>query len=502
LENSRQRIEVSNTILIDGSWSKREGVHKNINPASGETISLQAVAKKDDVEAAIDSASAALVDWQESRPYERYEILDRVANLLLERAAKIGEVLSLESGKLLQEAIGEVRLSADYFSWFAECARRLEELIAVDGRPNGPQMVLQKPAGVVASLTPWNFPVSIQARKLAPALAAGCTIVARSSEEAPDSVVELFKCLLDAGLPDGVANYLTGPAKAIVDPIVSDPRVRVVSFTGSTRVGKMLYEQSAPTMKRLALELGGAAPFIVFEDADLEHTLEQAMLAKFRNCGQSCVAANCFYVEDGIYEDFVAGLAGRVASLRLGDPLLNETTLGPLINSSARRSMEDIRNRAQEEGFELTVSAPELPTRSGLSPDSFFAPTLLANLAFETIDPNFLHEEIFGPVALVVGFSDVEKLLNHLSQSSLGLAGYVFSQDVGRATQIAASLQVGIAGVNEGLATAVNVPMGGVKESGLGREGGHLGLEEFLDHQYLAMRDRPISALLSWRRPR
>lgn len=493
-------MEVTQSILVNGAWRDAGNSREIVNPATGEVISRQAEAGRAEAEEALDAASEALVDWQQSSPYERSQLLSRVAELLLERADGIGKTLALESGKRLQEAIGEVNLSADYFFWFAGEARRLEELVTVDGRPSGPQMILQKPAGVVASLTPWNFPVSIQARKVAPALAAGCTVVARPSEEAPNSVVEFFQCLVDAGFPDGVVNLLTGSASEVVDPIMEDPRVRVVSFTGSTRVGKMLYEKSAHTMKRLALELGGSAPFIVFEDTDLDFVVEEAMLAKFRNCGQSCVAANCFYIEDGIYDEFVDKLSDRIRSLQLGDPLQERTTVGPLINPEARSSMEEVRDRAAEEGFELVASAPELSNGSGLSDDSFFAPPLLAIPDYQKADGGFLREEIFGPVSLVAGFSDTQELIKHVAKSPVGLAGYVYSGDVSKALRVAANLHVGIAGVNESLATAVNVPMGGVKDSGLGREGGHLGLEEFLDHQYLAMKDRPLSALLSWMR--
>lgn len=493
-------MEATQSVLVGGSWRNGGASREILNPATGEVISHQAEAGGAESQKAIDTASAALVDWQESSPHERYQMLDQVAELLLERSGELGKTLSLETGKLLREAVGEVKLSADYFSWFAGEARRLEELVAVDGRPAGPQMVLQKPAGVVASLTPWNFPVSIQARKVAPALAAGCTVVARPSEEAPNSVIGLFQCLLDTGVPDGVVNLLTGPAKEVVDPIMEDPRVRVVSFTGSTRVGKILYEQAAPTMKRLALELGGSAPFIVFDDADLDFAVEEAMIAKFRNCGQSCVAANCFYVQDGVYEAFVEKLAEKVRSLRPGDPLDDETTVGPLINPEAKRSMQEVQDRATEEGFEFVASAPELPEESGLSRDSFFAPPLLATPDYQSVDGEFLRQEIFGPVTLVTSFSEVQEVVDHVAKTPVGLAGYVFSGDTSKALKVAASLHVGIAGVNESLATAVNVPMGGVKDSGLGREGGHLGLEEFLEPQYLAMRSRPLSALFSWSR--
>jgi len=256
----------------------------------------------------------------------------------------------------------------------------------------------------------------------------------------------------------------------------------------------MLYEKSAPTMKRLALELGGCAPFIMLEDADLEQALEQAMIAKFRNCGQSCVAANTFYVHDSLYEDFVTGLAERVGALKLGDPLQEETTLGPLINAERRGAMEELREQATEAGFEPGASAPSLDAEgSGLSPDCFFAPELLLASSFEKVDPAFLWTEIFGPLVPVVGFSDSERLIPALNQNPLGLAGYVFSTDVAKAMRVAAGLEVGIAGINEGVTIAANMPTGGVKDSGLGREGGHVGMEEFLEPQYLAARGRPFS---------
>ena len=488
------QTEQTKSILIGGKWRDGNTLREVVNPATREVVSRQAEVSEDEVREAIDTASEALDVWRRTSAFERSEILGRVAALLLERAEDIGKTLTLESGKLLTEAVGEVRFAADYFSWFAGEARRLEQLVTVDGRMSGPQMVAKKPVGVVASLTPWNFPVSIQARKVAPALAAGCTVVARPSEEAPNSVVELFRCLVNAGLPDGVANLLTGPAGEITELMLEDPRVRFISFTGSTRVGKMLYERSAPTMKRLALELGGCAPFVVLEDADLEHTLEQAMIAKFRNCGQSCVAANVFYVHDNLYEDFVSGLAERVRTLKLGDPLREETTVGPVINADRREAIEELREQATFAGFEPVASAPSLSEDSGLPLDCFFAPELLTAPSYETVDPELLQTEIFGPLMLVAGFPELERLIPALNRNPLGLAGYVFGKDVAKAMQVANRLEVGIGGINEGVASATNVPMGGVKDSGLGREGGHIGMEEFLEPQYLAVRGWPFSA--------
>ncbi|WP_273846774.1 NAD-dependent succinate-semialdehyde dehydrogenase [Rubrobacter calidifluminis] len=476
-------------MFIGGVWRTRSSSFEVMNPATGEVISRQALADEEDAKEAVEAAAGALDRWRKTPAFERARILERVSRLLVERAEVIGEVLALESGKLLGEAVGEVHFAADYFRWFSGEARRLQRFTCVEGRDGGPQMILRKPAGVAACLTPWNFPVSIQARKIAPALAAGCTVVARPSEEAPNSVVKLFGCLEEAGFPEGVANLLTGPAEEITRPMLEDPRVRVLSFTGSTSVGKKLYERSAATTKRLALELGGCAPFIVLEDADLGLAVEQAMVSKFRNCGQSCVAANVFYVHDRCYEEFISGLGERINDLRLGDPLREETTLGPLINVERRRAVEEIRDRALERGF-ARVAAARMPSRQdGIYPECFFPAELLVSRDYRDTDQHLLRTEIFGPLALVVGFSDLSELIGHLKQNPLGLAAYVFSHDETKALRVASSLEVGIAGVNEGLASAANVPMGGVKDSGIGREGGHEGLEEFLEYQYIATRD-------------
>ena len=483
------------SLYIGGAWSAGDATTTVLNPATGQPCAHVARGAADDTRAAIDAAAAAFPAWGSAGALERAGALRRTAAQLRDRAEPIGHTLATETGKLLAEAIGEVRFSADFFDYYAEEALRLERMVSSGGRPSGPQLLARKPAGVAASLTPWNFPVSLQARKLAPALAAGCTVVARPSDEAPASVVALFRCLADAGLPDGVANLVTGPAAETTAPALTDPRVRVVSFTGSTEVGKALYRDAAGTMKRLALELGGCAPFVVCADADLELAAEQAMLAKFRNGGQSCVAANCFFVEAAAYEPFVDALAGRIRALRLGDQLDPDTTQGPLINRRRREALEAFLGQAEDTGFEPVAAAPGLEAADGLAPDCFLAPRLLAARSYRDVAPEVLETEIFGPVALVTGFDDIGDLIAQLNRNPLGLAGYVFSRDRAKAVRIALALEVGIAGVNEGLAAAANMPMGGVKESGLGREGGHAALEEFLDMQYLALRGGPVGAL-------
>jgi succinate-semialdehyde dehydrogenase / glutarate-semialdehyde dehydrogenase len=484
------------SLLIGGRWEARDDHTAVADPATGKPFAHVARGTRADAEAAIDAAAGAFGAWRATSALERSQILAATAALLRERAEDIGHTLAVESGKLRFEAVAEVRFAADYFTYYAAEATRADRLSIIEGRPSGPQLLLRKPAGVAASLTPWNFPVSIQARKVAPALAAGCTVVARPSEEAPVSVVELFRCLEEAGLPAGVANLVTGPARELSDPILADARVRVVSFTGSTGVGKALYAQAAGTMKRVALELGGCAPFVVCADADLDLAVEQAMIAKFRNNGQSCVAANCFFVERPLYDRFVAALGERIGSMRTGDQLDPATDLGPLIDGRRRDGIAELADRATAASFEHVVTgpAPELGGDRELVADAFFAPQLLAAADHSNVDEDFLATELFGPLALVAGFDDLNGLIARLNRNPLGLAGYVFAGETDRATRIAAALEVGISGVNEGLAGAVNMPMGGVKDSGLGREGGHVGMEEFLDLQYIAQRAAPLGS--------
>jgi succinate-semialdehyde dehydrogenase/glutarate-semialdehyde dehydrogenase len=474
-------------LFIAGEWRTGGDEIVVTNPGTGEAIGRLARGDATAARAAIDAAADAFPAWRDTSALDRAGILARTAALLNERAEEIGMLLARESGKLLFEAVAEIQFSAEYFGYYAAEAPRAEWMTLVEGRPSGPQLLLRKPAGVAASLTPWNFPVSIQARKLAPALAAGCTVVARPSDEAPLSVVELFRCLEEAGVPAGVVNLVTGPARELTDPILDDARVRVISFTGSTGVGKDLYARSAPTMKRVALELGGCAPFVVCADADVELAVEQAMIAKFRNNGQSCVAANCYFVETPVYDEFVAKFGERIAAMRTGDQLDDASDLGPLINGRRRRALEELAEQALRAGFEHVASGAPAEQTS----DAFLAPQLLAAPDYTQVDAAFLETELFGPIAPVAGFGDVETLLGDLSRNPLGLAGYVFSRDTAKATRIASRLEVGIAGVNLGVAGAVNMPMGGVKDSGLGREGGHVGMEEFLDLEYIAQRAEP-----------
>lgn len=449
-----------------------------INPATEEILSEIGYGGPKDAVTAVEVAAEAFRTWRHTTPRQRSDLLYRTATLLRERGEEIGTILSLETGKRRQEGIGEIRFAAEYFQWFAEEVRRPHGLIATHEAQNRRHYTISQPAGVALTLTPWNFPISIQARKLAPALAAGCTVVARASQKAPLAVLELFRCLQEAGFPEGVVNLIQGPATKTTEVMFQHPAVRVVSFTGSTRVGQSLIRQSAAGVQRLALELGGDAPFLVFPDANLEQAVEGAMIAKFRNNGQSCIAANRFYVHDDVYEEFVERFAGRVSALKLGNPMENESDLGPMIDDTARRNLKKLEQEARAGGAVLLNETQSVPEQG-----FFIAPMLLGNVPPNT---SFGCSELFGPAAPIFRFHEEDEVIAAANGTDMGLAGYVYTHDYARSIRVTEALECGIVGHNTPLPSVSFTPMGGHKKSGLGREGGHLGMEEFLEVKYVA----------------
>lgn len=467
--------------FVAGEWVAPQGRQAVAvrNPTTGEVMAEIGYGDARDAQQAVAAAAAAFRTWSRTTSRARAEFLYRVASLLRERQHKMGALLALESGKRLAEAVAEVRFASEYFQWFAEEARRPDGQWYPQEAANKRHWSRTKPAGVALCLTPWNFPVSIQARKLAPALAAGCTVVSRPSQKAPLSVMELFRCLADAGVPPGVANLIHGPAGPTTEAMMSHPAVRVVSFTGSTPVGQSLVKQSAAALQRLALELGGNAPFIVFDDADLDKAAESAMVAKFRNNGQSCIAANRFYVHERVMDAFIERFAGRITGMRVGDPLHLATDLGPMIDEDSRNDLARIIDDAVARGASPLFNPPESP------PDgSFLPPVLLGDVPEGT---RLAREELFGPCAPVFSFRDEEEVVARANQTDMGLAAYVFTSHVARATRVTESLDYGIVGLNHALPSVVFAPMGGMKLSGMGREGARIGMEEFLEHQYVSL---------------
>lgn len=469
------------SMYIDGVW--RASNHRDlldvINPATGSAIAELSYGGVDEAMEAVETAARAFGAWKLTTARTRADMLLEASRILLKRAEEIGYVLAVESGKRLAEAVGEVKFAAEYFRWFAEEARRPEGAYIPNEVQNKRHWTRAQPAGVALCLTPWNFPVSIQARKLAPALAAGCTVVARPSQKAPLSVIEVFKCLEEAGFPHGVVNLIHGPAVSTTEAMMGHPAVRVVSFTGSTAVGQSLVKSSARQLQRLALELGGNAPFIVFDDADVEKAVEGAMVAKFRNNGQSCIAANRIYVHDSVYEEFVTRWAATVSRMKLADPVTNpQSDLGPVIDDKARQQLLVLADEAIAGG-----ARPIHPKLQHPDDGFYLSPLLLENVPSDT---TFARAELFGPMSPIFRFSDEDEVIKLANDTDMGLAAYVYTNHAGRGARMTEALEYGIVGWNNALPSVAFAPMGGWKQSGLGREGARIGMEEFQEVKYVS----------------
>lgn len=469
------------TVLVNGTWTDGDSGYDVTDPATGELVGQVGWGGPADAVRAADAAAAAFDGWAATPARRRGDLLRDAADLLDSRRDELAVLLAREAGKRLPEAAGELAFSAEYFRWFAEQARRPTGMDLPAEAPGRAHRVLRHPAGVVASLTPWNFPCSIQARKLAPALAAGCTVVARVSEKAPLAVTEMLRCLTDAGLPAGVVNLVHGPAPEQVAALLDHEAVRVVSFTGSTHVGTQIMAAAARRVVRPVLELGGDAAFVVLDDADVPAAVEGALLAKFRNTGQSCIAANRFLVHRSVHDEFVSRFVSAVDAMTVGNGLSDPLPdLGPVIDDDRARALSSLVDEAVDAGATVLTAPRDLPPTG-----SWTAPALLGDVPTGT---RLSCEEVFGPVAAITAFDDDEQALRLADVGDMGLAGYVWSRDTGRGERFAARMPAGIVGVNDPLPSVVFAPMGGVRRSGLGREGGHEGLDEFTEAQYLAVR--------------
>jgi succinate-semialdehyde dehydrogenase/glutarate-semialdehyde dehydrogenase len=469
------------TTLIGGVWQSTGSTKEICNPATGSAVGVVDYSGASAAVAAVDAAAVAFPSWADTAPRARARALDEAASLIRERADAIGGTLAAEAGKRLPEAIGEVVASAEYFRWFAEEVRRPRGELHPHEADDRRHLTVPRPAGVVASLTPWNFPCSIQARKLAPALAAGCTVVARVSEKAPLAVTEMFRCLTDAGLPDGVVNLVHGPAQEITSAYLSHSAVRVVSFTGSTAVGSGVMAIASRRIVRPLLELGGNAPFIVFDDADLDRAVDGALIAKFRNTGQSCIAANRFFVQSGVYDEFVSRFAKAVDSMTIGDGSADPVPdLAACIDQQRVDAVTRLVSDAEGSGATRVTRDRVLPSRG-----AFCAPALLVDVP--DADP-LSSTEVFGPAAAIHRFEDDDEVVVRANATEMGLAAYFYTTDQSRLWRIAEHLEAGIVGVNDPLPSVPFAPMGGAKQSGLGREGSAVGLSEFEESRYLSIR--------------
>lgn len=450
------------------------------NPATGEAVGTVPYGGKVEAEQAIEAAHEAYQTWSKTTAYERATYLQNLYRLLIEHQEELAKLMTLEMGKPLQESRGEVLYAASYIEWYAEESKRIYGETIPSHLANKRLQVWRKPVGVVAAITPWNFPLAMLTRKLAPALAAGCTFIMKPSGESPLTAVKLAELCEKAGIPEGVINLVTGSSSAIGEAFMENQKVRKITFTGSTAVGKQLIEQSADQVKRLSLELGGHAPLIVLEDADLDLAVKGAMASKFRNAGQTCVCANRLYVQSSIYEAFVEKFSEAVKQLKVGNGLEEGSQIGPLINEKAIEKVTRHVDNAIANGATAVVGGSELTDSGG----SFYAPTVLRDVASDML---IMNEETFGPIAPIQSFDSIEEAIELANDTPYGLAAYVFTESVGKGTRLIEQLEYGIVGWNDGAPSAAQAPFGGMKESGMGREGGKEGIEGFLETQYVSI---------------
>lgn len=466
--------------LIGGEWSKSGAGQIDVtNPATGAVIARVPNAGAEETKRAIQAAHAAYPAWRAKTANERAVLLRKLAAVITENQEDLAQILTAEQGKSLAESRGEVGMSAAYVLWFAEEARRVYGETVPSPWADRKILVTKEPIGVVAAITPWNFPSSMIARKLAPALAAGCPIVIKPASQTPLSGLAWGKLCQMAGIPDGLVSILTGPARAIGGELTGNPLVKKVTFTGSTEVGKVLLQQAAGTVKKVSMELGGNAPFIVFDDADLDRAVAGAMLAKFRNSGQTCICTNRFLVQDGIYDAFAEKLAEAANKLKVGDGTHEGVAQGPLIDMAAVEKTETHIRDALDKGGKVIAGGH----RHALG-GQFFEPTVVVNA---TPAMEVAREETFGPLAPLFRFKDEAEAIHMANDTEYGLACYFYTRDLGRMFRVSEALEYGMVGVNEGIITTEVAPFGGVKESGLGREGGRLGIEDYLEVKYICV---------------
>jgi succinate-semialdehyde dehydrogenase / glutarate-semialdehyde dehydrogenase len=474
----------SSKMYYDGEWV--DAISRNnesvINPATGEVIASVPSADRRDVSAAIDSAHSAFNMWAGKTPAERSICLFKTYENLVERADEIANILTLEQGKPLIEAKGEVLFAAEYFRWYSEEAKRVYGETLPSPASNKRLMVIRQPIGVVAAITPWNFPALMLARKIAPALAAGCPVVVKPAEQTPLTAIAIFQAFATAGFPAGVVNLVTGKGSVLGPEFLENKKVKKITFTGSTAVGKYLLKGSAEQIKKVSLELGGHAPFIVFDDADIDAAVEACIISKFRNAGQTCICSNRIYVQDTIMDQFAEKLAEQVNSLKMGNGIAEGIDVGPLIDTHALAKVQEQVDDATSKGAKVVTGGSRWDAE-GLN-GAYYLPTILSK-----VDETMLicHEETFGPVAPLISFSNEEEVLKKANNSNYGLASYVFTNDLGKAFRVSESLEVGMVGVNDPLPTVAQSLFIGWKESGLGYEGGKYGMDQYLQMKYISM---------------
>jgi succinate-semialdehyde dehydrogenase/glutarate-semialdehyde dehydrogenase len=473
---------VPRQLFVGGEWRDAGGGATLAveDPSTGEPLVGVADATPEDATAALDACVAVQAEWAAHPPRERGEILRRAWEKIGERADELALVMTLEMGKPLAESKAEITYASEFFRWFAEEAVRIEGRFATAPNGQGRLITMRQPVGPCYAITPWNFPMAMGTRKIGPAIAAGCTMVIKPAQQTPLSMLALARILEEAGLPAGVLNVITSSSSSEVSkPIISDPRLRKLTFTGSTEVGRKLVEQSAEGLLRTSMELGGNAPFLVFPDADVDAAVEGAVVAKMRNMGEACTAANRFHVAERVQDEFAEKLAGKLRAMKVGRGTDDDVKVGPLIDSDQRSKVDELVRDAVGKGAEAVLGGT---ARDGAG--YFYEPTVLAGVGD---DARLLKEEIFGPVAPVIGFGDEEAAVAAANDTDFGLVAYVYTSDLKRAFRVCEALQTGMVGLNQGMVSNPAAPFGGVKASGFGREGGREGIDEYLEVKYVAM---------------
>ncbi len=478
----QQAVEqVPKQLYIGGEW--RDGGKGTLaveDPSTGEALCEVADASVQDAQAALDAAVAAGPEFAKMAPRDRGEILRRAFEKVIERKEELALLMTLEMGKAFRESLAEITYAAEFLRWFSEEAVRIEGRYAVNSNGQGRVLTMKQPVGPCLMITPWNFPLAMGTRKIGPAVAAGCTMVVKPAQQTPLSMLALVKILEECGLPGGVLNLFTASASGeTTAPLIADPRLRKMSFTGSTEVGRRLMAQASDTLLRLSMELGGNAPFIVFEDADLDAAVAGAMVAKMRNMGEACTSANRFHVAGSVAEQFADKLAAKMGAMKLGRGVDDDVDVGPLIDSNQRAKVSELVQDAIGRGARAVVGGQ---AREGAG--YFYNPTVLTDVPDNA---ELLREEIFGPVAPVKAFTDEDQAIAAANDTEYGLVAYVFTRDLKRALRVVEGLETGMVGLNQGMVSNAGAPFGGIKQSGFGREGGHEGIEEYLDTKYVAV---------------
>ena len=481
--SQEQRVidQVPKELYIAGRWrAGTKGTLAVEDPATGEPLCEVADASTDDAVAALDTAVGAAEEWSRHPPRERGEILRRAFEAIVAREEELALLMTLEMGKPVTESKAEIAYGAEFLRWFSEQAVRIEGRYGVAPNGQGRLLTMKQPVGPCLLITPWNFPLAMGTRKIGPAIAAGCTIVVKPAQQTPLSMLMLAKILEEAGLPGGVLNLVTASSSSeTMSPLIADPRLRKLSFTGSTEVGRKLMEQASQSLLRLSMELGGNAPFIVFEDADIDAAVQGALIAKMRNIGEACTAANRFHVAAPVASQFAEKLAEKIGAMKVGRGTEQDVQVGPLIDDTQRSRVADLVEDAVDKGARVLVGGTR---RDG--PGYFFDPAVLADVPD---DAELLREEIFGPVAPVKGFDDEDAAIAAANDTEYGLVAYLYTSDVKRALRVVEKLDTGMVGLNQGMVSNAAAPFGGVKHSGFGREGGPEGIEEYLSTKYVAV---------------